>query len=136
MGALKPPRASFDDAELSESMDVEPPLEQIAVRSRREIVVLHVESIDWIGAADNYVEIHAHGTAHLLREPLQEIERRLDPRRFARIHRGIVVNLDRIDRLRTRPGGDPEATLHDGTRLPVGRSYAARLLARWDGPRS
>lgn len=136
MTTLKPTRASYNDAELSEDMDVEPPLERIAIRNRREIVVLHVESIDWIGAADNYVEIHAHGTAHLLREPLQELERRLDPRRFARIHRGVVVNLDRIDRLRTRPGGDPEAVLRDGTQLPVGRSYAARLLGRWDGPRA
>lgn len=135
MGSMKAPHASWDEVALSEIDDVEPSLERIAVRTRRELVVVSVDAIDWIRAADNYVEIHAHGEAHLLREPLQELERKLDPARFARIHRGVVVNLDRIDRLRTRAGGDPEAMLHDGTRLPVGRSYAARLLARWEGPR-
>jgi two-component system LytT family response regulator len=136
MSTLKPPRMLFEGPSYTDPMDLEPPIEQIAVRTRREVVVLQVEAIDWIRAADNYVEIHAHGQAHLLREPLQELERRLDSRRFARIHRGVVVNVDRIERLRTRAGGDPEARLVDGTWLPVGRSYAARLLARWEGPRS
>ena len=135
MCPLKAPHAPWAEVAFSGMDDVDPPLERITVRTRRELVMVSVDDIDWIRAADNYVEIHAHGQAHLLREPLQELERKLDPIRFARIHRGVVVNMERIDRLRTRAGGDPEALLHDGTRLPVGRSYAARLLARWDGPR-
>ena len=122
--------------EASDAVDHDPPMERLAVRTRREVVVLHVAAIDWIQAADNYVEIHAEGRTHLLREPLRDLECRLDPRRFARIHRGVIVNLDRIERLRMRPGGDPEAVLRGGAVLPVGRSYAAHLLGRWEGGRA
>ena len=125
------PRLDPARMEASDTVDRDPHLERLVVRTRREVVVLRVEAIDWIEAADNYVEIHVEGRTHLLREPLRDLECRLDPRRFARIHRGVVVNLDRVERLRTRPGGDPEAVLRDGVVLPVGRSYAGLLLSRW-----
>jgi two-component system LytT family response regulator len=127
------PRFGPERMEASPIVEHDRPLDRLVVRTRREIVVLRIEAIDWIQAADNYVEIHTEGRTHLLREPLRDLECRLDPRRFARIHRGVVVNLDRIERLRTRPGGDPEAVLRGGVVLPVGRSYAALLLSRWEG---
>jgi len=92
-----------------------------------------VADIDWISAADNYVELHVAGDTHLLRETLQSVERRLDPEEFARIHRRTIINQTRVRAVRQQPLGDVEVVLRDGTALPVGRSYRASVCARWQG---
>jgi two-component system LytT family response regulator len=80
------------------------------------------DEIDWIEAQDYYVEIHAGAIAHLHRETLRELEARLDPQRFVRIHRSAIVRIDRIRELRSLPSGDAEVVLRDGTELRVSRS--------------
>ncbi len=85
--------------------------------------------IDWIEAQDYYVEIHAGGTAHLHREPLRDLETRLDPRRFVRIHRSAIVQVDRIRRLQSLPSGDAAVVLRDGTELRVSRGRRDAIRA-------
>ena len=105
-------------------------LERVPVRARGEIVLVPVESIDWIASADNYVELHCGERVHLVRRPMASFEERLDPSRFARIHRRTIVNVERIRACRLDAAGETEVVLHDGRALRVGRSFRARL-APW-----
>ena len=105
------------------------PLGRLMVREGDRIRLVPVAEIDWIEAADNYVTVHAGGREHLLREALSHLWGRLDPTRFARIHRRAIVNLEAVTEVRALPHGDREVTLRDGVRLPVGRSFRDRFLA-------
>lgn len=104
-------------------------LERIVVRSGGRILILRVEDIDWLEAASNYVRIHASGRQYLLRETMSNLEARLDPARFVRIHRSTMVRLDRIRELEPLFQGDYVLILEDGTRLTSSRGYRDRLQA-------
>src|SRR5437762_1976258 len=104
------------------------PLRRIAIRSGGRIQSLPVESVFWFEAADNYLKIHAGKSVHLIRERLSELERRLDPEAFIRIHRGAIVRIESILAVESLFHGDYEAVLRSGERLPVGRRYRERLL--------
>jgi hypothetical protein len=82
-------------------------------------------SIDWVGAADNYVELHIGGRTVTRRMTMREAERALAPHGFVRIHRRFLVNRRRIENLGSN--GEREITLADGGRLPIGRAFAANL---------
>lgn len=84
-------------------------------------VVVPVNTVDWIGADNDYIVVHAQGKTHLLRGTLGAIEQDLDPRCFIRAHRSIVVNIEQIAELRRDRDGSAALVLRDGTRLPVGR---------------
>jgi two-component system, LytTR family, response regulator len=103
-------------------------LHRLVIREGERISFLEVASVDWFESADNYVKIRVGSSEHLLRTTLQRLERRLDPGHFIRIHRRIIVNLDRIREGRLGVGGDYEVVLQDGTILPVGRRFRDRLL--------
>jgi len=92
-------------------------------------VFVREDEIDWIEAQDYYVEIHAGSAAHLHRETLHDMELRLDPRRFVRIHRSAIVRIDRIRRLQALPSGDAAVILRDGTELRVSRSRREAIRA-------
>jgi len=100
-------------------------LQRISVPSGEHIRVIATQDIDWIRADGNYVRIHAAGTSHLHREPLTSLLATLDPTRFLRIHRGIVVNVDRIAEVHPLFQGSAEVVLHDGTRLNLSRRFRA-----------
>lgn len=100
---------------------------RVAVRNKNRIVFLNVEEIDWIEAADYYVRLHTGGTTHLLRESMAQLEKCLDPKRFARIHRSTIVNLDRVRELQPWFKGQHLVILEDGTRLTLSRSRRQRL---------
>jgi two-component system LytT family response regulator len=97
------------------------------VKEGTRVVVLPVERIDWIRAQDDYVLLGTGGREHLKQMTLQSLEAQLDPARFLRIHRSVLLNVDRLARVETALSGDKEAVLSDGSRLPVSRSGAARL---------
>ncbi|HXE56633.1 MAG TPA: LytTR family DNA-binding domain-containing protein [Gemmatimonadales bacterium] len=105
-------------------------LERIPVRSGRRIVVVPVDEVEWFEAADNYVRLHAGGRGHLLRETIKRLETRLDPRRFARIHRSAIVNLDRVRELQPLANGEYAVFLGSGTRLILSRTYRDAFQAR------
>ena len=97
-------------------------------------LLLDEGAIDWIEAQDDYAAIHSGTRRYRIREPLSALATRLDPARFARIHRSAIVRLDRVRELRTdRAGSETVAVLGDGTRLPVSRrrlSHVKALLRR------
>lgn len=103
------------------------PLSRIAVKHGEESIVLRTEEIDWLEAEENYVRVHALERSYLVRATLQSLEDRLDPRRFVRLHRSTVVNVDRIRRLSPWGHGDLRILLDDGRSLRVSRRYRDRL---------
>lgn len=109
------------------------PLERIAARGVGRTVLIEVSAIRWIEAADNYARLHTDDGVHLTRRTLRDLEQRLDPRRFARIHRSTIVALDRVRELRPLGDGDQELRLQDGTRLVLTRSYRDPFLERYGG---
>ena len=78
-------------------------------------------------AADNYVQLHASGTAHLVHGTLAKLEARLAPGQFLRVHRSTIVNVSRIQALEPLSHGEYRIVLRDGTRLTSGRTYRERL---------
>jgi two-component system LytT family response regulator len=129
---LKP----FDDARFARTLErakeraaTPPPPKTAAafrqrflVRVRDRIVVVSAPDIDWIEAADYYVSIHSGGHAYLLREPLAELEKNLDPEVFFRVHRSAIVNLGRIREIHPMFRGDSMLVLSDGSQVKLSRS--------------
>jgi two-component system LytT family response regulator len=101
--------------------------ERLMVKNAGRVVFLRVEEIDWIEAAGSYVRLQVGREAHLLHEGIAALMTRLDPSRFARIHRSTIVNLDRVRELQPWFHGDAVAILRDGTRLQVSRTYRDAL---------
>lgn len=102
-------------------------LERIAVKSNGRVLLLAVDEIDCIEAADNYVKLNAGREAHLLHATMNSLESRLDPQRFLRIHRSTIVNITRIRELYPMFHGEYRVILRNGTELTSGRSYRNRL---------
>lgn len=102
-------------------------LSRAAVRAGGRIVLIDVATIDWIEAADNYVRLHVGTREHLLRETLSSLEKQLDPLQFARIHRSVIVQIDRIAELHPVTHGDLDVRLRDGTSLTLSRMWRDRL---------
>lgn len=101
--------------------------DRILVKSSGEIIFLKYEEIDWIEAEGDYMVFHVAGKTHLLRETMARLEARLDPKRFIRIHRSTIVNVDRVRKLTPSFVGEYTAVLQDGTKLKLSRSYQERL---------
>ncbi|HET6805600.1 MAG TPA: response regulator [Frateuria sp.] len=101
------------------------PLQRISVRVDEHIRVIATEAIDWIEADGNYVHIHVGKQAYLHRETLAHLLATLDPARFLRIHRGTLVNVERIREVHPLFKGSAEVVLHDGTRLDLSRRFRA-----------
>ena len=102
-------------------------LERLSIKSAGRITFLSVDEIDWIEAADNYVQVHAGRESHLLHATMNSLESRLDPNKFLRIHRSAIVNVGRIKELHPMFHGEYRLILKDGTRLTSGRSYRENL---------
>jgi two-component system LytT family response regulator len=101
-------------------------VERLVVSTGAGELVIPVSEIDWISADDYYARLHIGTRSHLLRESLSSLEARLDPRRFVRVHRWAIVQIDRVREVRTALRGE-EAVLRDGSRIPVSRRRRAGL---------
>lgn len=105
-------------------------LSRLAVRARDRFVLVRVEEVDWFEAASNYVEVHARGKSFLVRSTVANLEQKLDPHRFVRIHRSVIVNVDRVAEIRSDAHGDYVVTLTNGKALKMTRGYSERLLTK------
>jgi len=90
---------------------------------------LRTADVHWFEAARNYVRAHAGDRVHILRTTLVSLEGRLDPERFRRISRSVVVNLDRVREVQPWFHGDAVVILESGARVTLGRRYRRNLLA-------
>lgn len=107
------------------------PLERLVVRVGERIEIVRVETIDWIEAAGDYCCLHAGKRTHVLSESLGSLEARLDPQQFLRIHRGRILNVERVRHMHRLFHGEYVFVLEDGTRLASGRRYNARIKSRF-----
>src|ERR1700679_1779112 len=107
-----------------------PTAERLVVKTRGELQFLNVADVDWIESAAYYACLHIGSSTHVLRRTLLELERDLDADKFMRIHRSIIVNLKRIQKLELQDGGDYEVVLQSGDRLRLSRRFRKPLLDR------
>ena len=99
----------------------------LVVRSRGKIAFVKVEDIDWIEASGNYLKVHIGTEVHSHRATIAEIESQLDSDKFLRIHRSLIVNVDRIRHLESCGYGEYLVVLRDGKKLSLSRGYRERL---------
>jgi two-component system LytT family response regulator len=102
--------------------------QRIVVKDGPRVHVIPIEKLDYAEAQDDYVALHSAGKSYLKQQPIASLEALLDPARFVRIHRSVIVNLERIARIEPYGKESRIAILADGARLPVSRSGYARLL--------
>jgi two-component system LytT family response regulator len=103
---------------------------RILIKDRGRVVIVNEADVDWIEAEGDYVRVHTGGRGHLLRETMSAMADRLDPTRFARIHRSTIVNVSRIRELRPHPNREYTVVLRDGTQLKLSRGYRDALAGR------
>jgi two-component system LytT family response regulator len=108
------------------------PAQRVVVRSPGKLLFLNVSDIDWIEAASYYACLHVGDATHIIRRTLAELERDLGEDKFIRIHRSIIVNLDRIHGLELQSGGEYEVLLKSNVRLRLSRRFRKRLQDRMD----
>ncbi|MGA7106651.1 MAG: LytTR family DNA-binding domain-containing protein [Terracidiphilus sp.] len=100
---------------------------RIVFKSRGRILFLPVTDIRWISAEENYVRICTAAETHLLRETMAGLEKRLDPEMFLRVHRSSIVNLQYVKEVRSDTEGESTVLLISGEKIPMSRSYRARI---------
>jgi two-component system LytT family response regulator len=110
------------------------PLDRLMIRSSGRITFLRAAEIDWIEAADNYVRVHAGRESHLIRETMTHLESQLDARKFVRVHRSAIVNIDAIEEIRALFHGDYAIHLRTGVDVSLGRAYRDRVEAVFGRP--
>ena len=93
------------------------------VKDRGQIFRVDVETIERIDAAGDYMCIYTHDNTLILRETMKDLEKRLDPRTFQRVHRSTIVNLDQVRQVKPHTNGECFLVLESGAQVKVSRSY-------------
>jgi len=96
-------------------------LERLVVESDHRMFLVRAEDIDWIQSSGDYVRLHVGTACHFLRQTMKELQAKLDPKRFLRVHRSAMVNLDRVKEFYLPPTGNMFVTLNTGVSLPLRR---------------
>ncbi len=102
-------------------------LDRIVVRERERSFFVKVDDIDWIEALGHYVKLHAENNSHLLREGMGDLETKLNPSMFVRVHRSTIVNVEKIHDWKPLFSGEYLLTLKNGVKLRVSRKYRSKL---------
>jgi two-component system LytT family response regulator len=102
------------------------------LKTAKGISFINTNEVDWVEAAGNYVKLHVKESGHLLRETMNNIESKLNPDKFLRIHRSSLVNIDRIKELQPLFNGDYIVILQNDTELNLSRNYHDRLQRLFD----
>lgn len=101
--------------------------DRLVVKTGGRVYFVRTVDIDWCEADGNYVTLHTGPQSHVVRRTMASLEEQLDPRRFVRIHRSTMVNIDRIQELQSSFGGEYVVVLRSGARLPLSRGYRESL---------
>ncbi len=125
LARARPPHRALDG---TSAVAVAGGLDRIGAKVRGRAEFMEVADIDWVQAEGNYVTLHSGARTITVRQTITVLALELDPRRFLRVHRSFIVNVDRIDRLEPHLRGDWTAILRDGTLVSVSRSYRHTVL--------
>ncbi len=109
------------DEELVEHAD------RLAIKDGSSITFVPVRDIDWIDAAGDYMCVHVKGETHIMRTTMKELEAKLDPLIFQRVHRSTIVNLERVEKVSSHINGEFHLTLSCGSSLKMSRSYKDKV---------
>ncbi len=115
------------NAETDQSEKTNEYLTRLMVKAKEEISIIRIDEIDWLESAGDYIYVHSDSKKLILRETLISLESKLDPKKFVRIHRSSIVNVDKIKNLKANEHGDFEVYLHSGTKLKLSRTYKAHF---------
>jgi DNA-binding LytR/AlgR family response regulator len=119
------------EASLPDRAEADPaPADRFLVRKLGKEFLVRVVDIDWLEAAGNYVNLHANGRVYPLRETMAAMEARLGAQGFLRVHRSVIVNMDRVAEIEPFDTGDARARLTSGEIVPVSRRYRTELRER------
>lgn len=130
-GGMPPPKesaAKIAAADLARA--ARPPqqfLQRIVVKDGPRVHIIPVDRLDYAEAQDDYVSLHSQGKAYLKEQTISSLEAALDPARFVRIHRSVIVNVERIAKIEPYAKDSRIAVLSDGAQLPVSRAGYERL---------
>lgn len=102
------------------------------IKNGSALDIVKFADIDWIEASDYYATLHAGGKAHMLRRSLADLETLLAPHGLQRIHRSLIVNLERVRALEIRADGEYDVVLTSGQRLRMSRRYRKAVMERLD----
>ena len=110
-------------------------IDRVVIKSGGRIYFLRVEEIDWVEGEGNYLSLHSASGTHLIRETMGSFHAKLDPKKFLRIHRSTIVNIDRIKDLQHLLNGEYLISLTSGQRLRSSRGYRHELQPLLDQAR-
>ncbi len=102
-------------------------LTRIAVKETGRTLLVRVDEIHWIEAANYCAKLHTRNRVHIIRESLKSLDVQLDPMRFFKVSRSAIVNLDRIQEIQPFARGSQMVILKDGTRVTMSRSRREAL---------
>jgi len=100
---------------------------RLVIKTGTRRLFLPPEKVQWVEAERDYMRLHVGRESHLVRETMQQMEALLDPRRFLRVHRSTILNLEFVKQLEPMYSGDYKILLRDGTELASSRGYRDRL---------
>jgi two-component system LytT family response regulator len=103
-------------------------LERLVIKAGGRISFLSTNEINWIEADDKYVHLHTDKANPMVRQTLSAMEAQLDPKKFRRIHRSAIVNVERIKELQPLFNGEHSIVLENGTKLTLSRNYKDKLF--------
>lgn len=101
--------------------------ERLVVKINGDFNFIGLDEIRWIEGHGDYLKLHCKSGAPLIRDTFKELQQRLDPARFVRVHKSAMVNSDYVRKMRPAKSGDYEVELVDGTKLRVSRIYKSAL---------
>jgi len=123
--AIARERAGGESGQIVDGKQADPAriswLERLVVESDHRMFLVRAEDIDWIQSSGDYVRLHVGTACHFLRQTMKELQAKLDPKRFLRVHRSAMVNLDRVKEFYLPPTGNMFVTLNTGVSLPLRR---------------
>jgi DNA-binding LytR/AlgR family response regulator len=129
-------RRTQGEASLLDVPDAGPPVEPVdrpdrfLVRKLGREFLVSATDIEWLQASGNYVNLRVSDRDYPLRSTIASIEERLDPRRFMRVHRSYIVNLDRIASIEPLESGEARLYMKDSAIVPCSRRYRSDLRER------
>ena len=101
--------------------------QRLLIAEAGKVMFMPTREVEFVQSAGKYVKVFAQGKCHLMRQPMHELEARLDPNQFVRIHRSSIVNVDQIVEMHPLFHGDYELVLKRGTRLAMSRRFRSRF---------
>ena len=104
-------------------------IKRLTIKLTGRTILLPVDEIDWIETHGNYLKVHAGRESHLIRATMQSLETKLNPEKFVRVHRSVIVNVEKIKEIYPRSNGDQDLVLQNGRQLMLSRNYRERFFA-------